>query len=181
MQKDIHLQQPDEEYFAVVNGKDEYIYSTKSKKILHKHKLLHRGIHIFIETVDNKLVIQKKAPGTENENTWSSAVSGHVRYGESYRIAARRELEEELGISIDMYGNDLKEEFKIKPSKKTANEFVVLFSYIMNTDKDVIKLESDEVSEVKILPKSMIVEDIRNNSSKYSPAFLVLMEKYLRS
>ena len=116
------------EKFPIVNGNDEVIFFTNNKEELHKLKQKHRAVHVFIETFGGGFIIQKKAEGTENAGKWSSAVSGHVRIGESYSQAAIREIEEEVGLKVSPL--ELDYVGRITACPETGYEFISLFSYL---------------------------------------------------
>jgi isopentenyldiphosphate isomerase len=67
----------------------------------HAHGLLHRCVHVLVQTPDDRLWLQKRAldralwPGL-----WTSSASGHVDAGETEAAAAGREGREELGFDV---------------------------------------------------------------------------------
>lgn len=169
------LPAPYEERLVAVNSNDDDILIL-NKKQLHSYGYMHRSSHVFIETFGGGFILQKKAKGTENADKWSSSVSGHVRYKETYRDAAIRETMEELGIKI--IEEDLEEIAKIQPCKETGNEFVTLYSYLL-AESETVDPNMDEIDSMIICPLKEIVEDIALNRDKYSPAFILLLNTYL--
>jgi len=176
-EKTLLLPAPDEDKELLVavdsNDRESIILN---KDIIHKHDYRHRGSHVFIETFGGGFILQKKAKGTENAGKWSSAVSGHVRYKETYMDAAIREAIEELGI--ELVKEDLTEVSRVQPHKETGNEFVTLYSYLMD-ESEVIDPNGEEVDSIIICPLKEIVADISLNRDKYSPAFVYLLNVYL--
>jgi isopentenyldiphosphate isomerase len=166
------------ESFAVVNGKDEQLHAAFSKKELHESKLLHRGVHVFIEVFGGRFVLQRKAnkPGIENAGTWSSAVSGHVRFNESYESAAIRESMEELHLLLNP--SDMRKILKDFPTEENGFEFVTLFSYLLDPKEEFPRI-SEEVEEIVVVPLDLLIKDITNNRKKYSPVFVSLFNKFL--
>ena len=167
----------DIEVFAIVNRHDKIIGRTTSKDDLHSLKLLHRGVHVFVGTPDDRIVIQLKGKNSENPGKLSSSVSGHVRNGESYLKAAIRETSEELGIIV--CENDLKVVNKIEPCGETGNEFVVLYTYLMTDTISSDNFKSEEAEKIIVAPVSHISEDIDENRGLYSPAFILLFKKWI--
>lgn len=166
------------EVFSVVSQNDVVLYSVCGKEALHASKLLHRSVHLFIEGFGGTFVMQKKAAGTENADKWSSAVSGHVRHLESYERAIVREAKEELGL--DIIENELLYILKAFPCKETSNEFVVLYTYLIDKEKEQIEINNEEVDEVMILPLKDLIIDIDKNIGDYSPAFVELFNAWLK-
>jgi 16S rRNA (adenine1518-N6/adenine1519-N6)-dimethyltransferase len=80
-------------------------------------------VHLFILNRNDELFLQKRSwrkdcyPGR-----WDSSAAGHVDAGESYDACARRELSEELGISValDRIGS-------VSASEKTGQEFISIY------------------------------------------------------
>ncbi len=166
-----------EESFAVVDGSDNYMYAVKGKELLHRGNKLHRSIHLIIEVFGGKIIIQKKAPHTENGGKWSSSVSGHVRCGEGYQGAVVREAKEELGIDIDK--TDLIDIAKALPSEETGNEFVTLYTYLLDPEKENARIACDEVEELITCQLKDLIVDVEKNEQNYSPAFIIAFNMFL--
>lgn len=168
-----------EERFAVVDIYDVPIRYVTGKKALHNtaKNEYHRGVHVFVEVNGGRFVLQLKAKGTENEGKWSSSVSGHVKAGESYRAAAVRETREELGLKIEC--TDLDEVAAVAPCGETGNEFVTLYTYLMDTDEEQIKINNDEVTEVVICKLDDVVSSVNEHKQRYSPVFITLLNVFL--
>jgi isopentenyldiphosphate isomerase len=157
------------ESFYIVSSKDKPLSETRDKEYMHANNLLHRGVHILVEVFKGRFLLQKKAMHTENGGKWSSAVSGHVRSTETYKKAAIREAKEELGIDIE--DSELHLLGKAGPCEDTNNEFVMIYTYLLDPDTEILTL-SDEVDEVITCSLDDVVEDVEKNPERYSPAFL---------
>ena len=169
-----------EEAFSIVDHNDLVLYPVYNKEDLHKSGKFHRAIHLFIEGFGRIFVLQRKAAGTENSGKWSSAVSGHVRHLETYEEAAIRETKEELGLDINHL--DLVYMLKLRPDKETNNEFIVLYTYLMDQDKEHIEINNTkdkEIDELIMTPLKDLIVDIDKNANDYSPAFLKLFKSWL--
>jgi len=163
--------------YGDVDDQDKVLTSEQRGKV-HEYGFYHRSIHVMIETFKGGFVLQKKAKGTENEGTWSSSVSGHVRYQESYEEAAIREIKEELGIEIED-PSELTYETKLEACEETGNEFVHIFSYLLDQDTEKIDPDLEEVEEVIIVDLDDVKKDIDTNPGIYSPAFILCLNKWL--
>lgn len=166
---------PDIEKFYIVNDADMPIIVVTGKSAIHDglngfpHK--HRSVHILVELGD-KIVIQKKGPGTENAGKWSSAASGHVRAYETYEQAAIRELFEEIGVIAS--STELSMVAKIKPCKETGNEFVKVFHYTLRYE--TLRVNAEEIKTVVIVKTESVLEDILTNPDKYSVPFMMAFD-----
>jgi len=91
--------------------------------LIHQQRLRHRAVHIFLFDSRGRLYLQKRAQTKdENPGLWDSSAAGHVEPGEPPTVAARRELQEELGLVCN-----LEEVLHLEPSPETGWEFVTLF------------------------------------------------------
>ena len=63
--------------------------------------LLHKSVHVVVfDSSGEKILLQKRSLSKDIQpGKWDTAVGGHVAAGESVEDAARRELQEELGIT----------------------------------------------------------------------------------
>jgi len=63
--------------------------------------LAHRAVHVFVRNSSGAIFLQKRALTKRIQpGRWDTSVGGHPASGESYEAAARRELLEELGLSL---------------------------------------------------------------------------------
>ncbi len=166
------------EKFDIVNPDDTVIAVVQGKERLHKSAAIHRSVHVFIDIVGGGFLIQKKAEGTENGGKWSSAVSGHVRSGETYSQAAIRECEEEIGIKFET--SNLERINKVYPNTDNGLEFSTLFRALIDLDKVHPTIACDEVDELMILPiRDIIIDVSKHMYNKYSKAFISMLNIYL--
>lgn len=167
-----------ETFYAVSDADSPYLI-LDSKEELHngpdKRPYKHRAVHVLLEC-RGRLIIQQKASGTENAGKWSSAASGHVRAGESYRAAAARELHEELGLLVPM--SALLWVIKLGPCEETGNEFVEVFRHSLNaSDVAELRLDDGEVTAVKMVEPTALLADINSSPGIYSKAFTLILHK----
>lgn len=68
---------------------------------MHREGLLHRAVHVLVFDSEGRLWLQRRSAAKDTyPGLWTSSASGHVDPGEDYETAARRELQEELGLSL---------------------------------------------------------------------------------
>ena len=90
-----------DELFDIVNGNDEVIGQASRGEVHNNPKLIHRSIGIIIYSTDKRIFLQQRSMGKDtDQGKWTISCSGHVGSGDSYKKAAERELQEELGIKI---------------------------------------------------------------------------------
>lgn len=157
------------EYFDIVNEKDEIIGSA-SRDEVHKKKLIHRAVTIFVFNSKKELyMIQRSRHKDLNPLKWQGSASGHVDSGENYAEAAKRDLKEELDISAEpIY------EFDIKVYSDEQKENFKLFSVV--TD-DVIST-NEEIEQSKFMTVDEIKEMIEIDSTQFRDAFVLMFDRY---
>lgn len=136
-----------------------------SKREAHEKGIWHGSIHVLIVSKDKKkTLLQKRAEGKDlYPNMWDIAVGGHISSGEDDFTSARRELLEELSINID--------EIEIKKADRiteqfnnngvNSNEYVSVFIAYADLEVSSLKLQVEEVSEIKWCTKNELNEFIK--------------------
>ena len=89
---------PVTDIFDVVDRSDK-VLRQESRAIVHREKLLHRAVHVFVFNKAGQLYLQRRSMAKDTApGKWVSSCSGHVDSGEDYDKAAGRELIEEIGL-----------------------------------------------------------------------------------
>ncbi|WP_269524386.1 NUDIX hydrolase [Coraliomargarita parva] len=113
-----------DELFDVVDAND-HVIRTERRSVVHREKLLHRAIHVFVFNAAGQLYLQRRSMTKDSApGKWVSSCSGHVDSGEDYDPAATRELAEEIGLYAPA---NLRRVFKELPCKQTGYEFVWVY------------------------------------------------------
>ena len=155
-----------EEYFDVLNERGEYTGKVESRDKCHKEGLWHKAVAIFIINSKKQVLLQKRSPLKKLwPNTWDITAGGHVLAGEFGFEAVKREVKEELGVelnkeNITFIGSSISSNVKGDIVNNHFNEY-----YIVNEDIDEtkLKLQEDEVSEVKWIDEEDIIKRVQNN------------------
>lgn len=110
--------------------------------------IYHRISRIFLFNSKDELLIQKRSDtATTLPKRWDQSAAGHVDEGEDYLTAAKRELEEEVGVQ----GIELAEKGKFFTDEKDQpGKIVKRFNMLYTGTYDgAIKPNPEEVSEVR--------------------------------
>jgi isopentenyldiphosphate isomerase len=87
------------EILDIINMDDQVI-GQATREDVYAQKHIHRIIHVIVRDSSGRQLLQlRSAESKYLPLHWSTAVGGHVHAGESYEDAARREMEEEIGIT----------------------------------------------------------------------------------
>ena len=115
------------EIFDVVDEHDKVI-GQRPRGEVHREKLRHRAVHIFVINKRGELFLQRRSRWKDvHPRKWDSSAAGHVNAGDTYDITAPRELEEELGVraSLECIG-------ELPASEATGWEFVKIYRAVHN-------------------------------------------------
>ncbi len=116
--------------------------------------LIHRVVHVLVFNKSGEMLLQKRslkkdvAPGK-----WDTSVGGHVNPGEDILAAARREMEEELGIE----NCELHFLYSYLFSNHRESELVSTYSCFY---KEGIDFNRDEIDEVAFWDMERIKENL---------------------
>ena len=131
-----------EELLEVVNHKGE-IVSILPRNLIHGNpSLTHRVIHVLVFNTEGYLLLQKRSMSKDvAPGRWDTSVGGHINPGEDPLSAARREMGEELGISVGE-PNFL---YTYKHTNSYETELVYTFSCIYEGEIIFNPAEIDEI------------------------------------
>jgi isopentenyldiphosphate isomerase len=89
-----------EEQLEIVNEAGDIIGIAPRSVIHGNPSLIHRVVHVLVFGPDGKLLLQKRSMSKDvAPGRWDTSVGGHVGVGEGLSFSAKREMEEELGIT----------------------------------------------------------------------------------
>lgn len=161
----------DVEYLDIVDDDNRVIGKERHEKV-YENKLSHRIAHIFVFNSKGQLLLQKRArtkhfcPGY-----LCTSAGGHVKSGESYESAAKRELFEELGIRDA--GLERLHEFLHVTSNGTK-KFLCLFGCVWDGKT---RLKRREVESARFYDLGLIRKDI--GKMKITPELQQLLTWYI--
>ena len=154
------------EYFDVLNEWGEYTGKVDTRENCHKLGLWHRANYGFIFNKNGEVLLQKRSKIKKLwPDLWDITAGGHVLAGEFGYEALIREVKEELGIELEPKNllylvGSTSENIKGDVINRHFNE-----CFIINKDVDIaeVKIQEEEVSEVRWFTKEEILNRINNN------------------
>jgi len=157
------------ELLDIVNDKNEVIGQAKREEIYQK-ELPHRIVHVLVFDDQGRLALHKRTPWNKFcPNCWTTSAGGHVLSGETYKQAALREYQEELGTAsiIELAYKDIYDQDGIK-------RFLQTFKTICNGP---FKINQKDVYEIKFFTFYEIKEMIKHKEI-FHPELLFLLKKH---
>ncbi|MDB5255244.1 MAG: hydrolase [Candidatus Nomurabacteria bacterium] len=121
----------------------------------HKNKLWGRSTNIFVLNTEGQILCHHRPMDKEYfPGAWSTHFGGHIVEGESYKIGALKEIEEEIGIKINAH-----QLVPWRTSKKSiARLWVRDFITVLDRDISTIKFQESEITEIKWFTPQEILE-----------------------
>jgi len=160
------------ESFPIVDENDRIVrYASRSEA--HGNNLRHRAVHILLFNPAAELYLQQRSRWKDRHPLkWDSSAAGHVADGESYDDTARRELKEELGVTVA-----LQKVSKIPASEHTDQEFICLYRGV--AVDDLVPAKS-EIEQGAFLPSMIIDGWTSARPEDFAPGFLECWKAYRR-
>jgi 16S rRNA (adenine1518-N6/adenine1519-N6)-dimethyltransferase len=158
------------ERFPVVD-KNDRILRDASRFEVHGNNLRHRAVHILIFNPAGEVYLQQRSRWKDRHPLrWDSSAAGHVVAAESYDETARRELKEELGISVP-----LKKISKLPASERTDQEFVWLYRGDLAGD---LSPNRTEIETGAFFPETVIDGWVAARPEDFAPGFIECWKVY---
>lgn len=158
------------EIFDVVNEHDVVI-GQAPRRVVHAEGLRHRAVHILVWNSAGKLFLQKRSMNKDQmPGVWTTSASGHVDSGEDYDFAAKRELDEELGVSING-DHPLKLLFKHPACHRTGEEFIQVYELTWDGG---MTLDPEEIDSGAWHAPEELDRLIRADRRNYAPSFRLI-------
>lgn len=161
-----------DELVDIFDESNNFTGVTKMKSEAHKDGSWHRAVHCIIYNSKGKMLIQQRAKDKMlYANLWDISAAGHVGAGEEPIISCMREVEEELGLIIDI--DDLKF-YKINKTMISEdfinnNEFGYIFFLKFEGDINQLKMQDEEVQAIKFLSLDELEKELDINYSSFCP------------
>jgi len=161
-----------EDIFDVVNEHDEVI-GREPRSVVHVRGLRHRAAHVLVFNAAGKVFLQLRSMTKDNNpGVWDSSCSGHVDAGETYVVAAERELMEEIGLLVEQ---PLEPLFKLDACEDTGMEFCWVYR---TQSEGPFDLNSEEIDEGRWFSAQELTEQLDANPEVYSPSLRLIWNQH---
>jgi len=160
------------EYFYAVDENDK-VLGKATREECHSKNIIHRSVYIFVLNDKDELFLQKRSESKDlYGGYYTGSATGHVDYGEEYEAAARRELEEELGIKAT-----LRFLCKVKSFSGTEREISSLY---LCRHSGLIRFNKAEIDEGFFMSVKEIRRELETGEKKFAHGFNVAFGELLK-
>ena len=141
----------------------------------HRKGVLHRAFSVFVFTSSKLLNKQKRSSlKYHSPGLWTNTCCSHQRDGESTVDAAKRRLNEEMGLNVD-----LKETFSFIYKANLENGLIEHeFDHVLVGFTDFNpKINTNEVEDWKWIDLSFLELDLDKNPNIYTEWFKIIFKR----
>lgn len=131
----------------------------------------HMVVHVVIFNTRGEMLIQQRQPFKEGwPNMWDVTVGGSAVAGDNSRTAAQREVQEEIGLTLDLSGE------LPKLTIPFAVGFDDIYTVVQDVDLTSLTLQASEVQAVRWADEREIRQMIDDGRFiPYHPALISLL------
>lgn len=154
---------------------DDNPIGTGEKMDVHKRGLLHRAFSILIYNSKKEMLLQRRALSKYHcPGLWSNACCSHPRPGEHLLIAAKRRLNEEMGMVVPLKEVGIEFIYKVRIGELTEYEYDHLIYGQFDGEP---QLNPEEAGDWKWMAFADIRRDMKSNPDAYTPWFCLIVSQ----
>lgn len=151
---------------VILVDQEDKALGTMEKLEAHQTGVLHRAFSVFLFNSAGELLLQQRALDKyHSPGLWSNTCCSHPRPGEDTLGAAKRRLQEEMGMECEL-------RFISKFLYKTRFENGLfeheLDHIFVGTTDSLPKINPQEANDFKFLNLAQIKADVKNNPDQYT-------------
>lgn len=130
-----------------------------TRKELFKQNLWCRSTNVFVVNSAGQILCHQRSQNKERfPGVWSTHFGGHVSVGESFKINAVKEVEEEIGFHVNVFQMIPWRTHKKENSHLWMRDFLTVYDGAI---EDLV-LQKSEVEQVKFMSIDEIVASLNN-------------------
>ena len=160
---------------VVLVDKEDFQLGLMPKLEAHRKGVLHRAFSVFIFNSSKLLLMQKRSSlKYHSPGLWTNTCCSHQRDGESTVDAAKRRLNEEMGLNVD-----LKETFSFIYKANLENGLIEHeFDHVLVGFTDFNPdINTNEVEDWKWIDLSFLELDLDKNPNIYTEWFKIIFKR----
>ncbi|MFC4097038.1 NUDIX hydrolase [Euzebyella saccharophila] len=145
-----------DELIDILDSEGKLTGKTAMKSEAHKNGWYHQSVHIWFYTENGQVLIQQRAANKDTHPLlWDVSVAGHIGAGENLLDSAVREVQEEIGLTIER--NDLEKigifkSFHQHSETLIDKEFNHVFICKLTVPLNKLTKQESEVNDLALIP-----------------------------
>ena len=156
---------------AMANENDEII-STHLRGTPPKHNRFVMISAVLLFNSRGNIIMQKIAKHKKWGGLWTYSAAGHVDAGENYEIAAKRELEEEMGIIAE-----IEREITAFPVMRDGRKTAYYHIFEAHSDGEIMP-DENEVAEIREISLADLKKEINQFPEQFFNEFIIAVNGY---
>ncbi|NLP03549.1 MAG: NUDIX domain-containing protein [Fibrobacter sp.] len=145
------------EFLDVLNPDGSPAGERLSREEVHRKGLHHRTVHVWVRNAKGELLLQKRSSTKEIfPGLWDISCAGHLSASDSSLDGAVRELEEELGISVNkdelQFLFTIPRHYTSTVSNIIENEITDVYLLKRRIEPGNLEINRSEIDEVQFIP-----------------------------
>lgn len=164
------------ELVDVIDVQDRKVRAAQLEECL-RDGLLHRAVAVIVRRPSGGIILQRRSLADSwHPGGWTLSCTGHVRSGESYLAAARRELREELGLRVRLVEFRRITLPRFRGNGLVERERVCVF---LATSSARLVPDPDEVEEVSVFTDAQVRSMLAGR--RLTPDARIILRDYLKA
>jgi len=147
------------------------IVGTISKKEAHRKGLLHPTVIAEVINKKGEWLLVTQAKDRQEPGKYVSPMGGHVTHNETFEMALKREMKEELGMTQFDFKYVGKFIYNVFVNNQQENHFFIVYE-VYTEDKPRL---SHEASEYKYFSVEKLKSELKNNKEIFGISFLSVL------
>lgn len=160
----------DDDQLILVDEEDKVLGHESKARCHDGEGIRHRAFSVFLFNPEGQVLIHKRAKGKRLwGDYWSNSCCSHPRRGESIAEAAKRRVQEELGVDTtprELY------KFEYQAQFGDAGSEWELCSVLIGASSKKLTPDPEEVAEHEWMPPNEVDAMIENKTRRLTPWFM---------
>ena len=159
-----------------VVDENDHVLATKARDELTREDIVRVAV-LWIENSRGEVLLQQRSLTKKlGPGHWGPAVAGTVESHETYFTNIVKEAEEEIGL-VNFSPIEIGKRMYWEPGGPVGRMFM-FYKAVLDRPAHEFTIQLDEVAQLKWVPKSTLLEDVKRNPKNYAPSSALWQDVY---